>query len=446
MFKSINKPLFTLSVLFNCAILIGIGSGYWSQPYTIAFILTMVGLQFLSPKFWWTTFLSIISVLLVYIPIFPRITNHGNLEIFIGLFLLFLLVYKFKSITANTFRPKNISYVFRYTLIAVYFMAGFHKLNAGFFSLSETCNLYVSNNLNTLLFGENFKPSLFLIRSSQIITIIVEMLIPFGLLHYKTRKISAWALVLFHFYLTLCGFSNFSALAGFLLTGSLINFNKIEKNYKAFKAVRLYVFFSMLAVLTSFFITRFNLVENTLIRFCNGVIFNLGWLLFFYFLITKTTYKKQKIKPTLLPFIPVLFIILWSGQAYLGLSNSGNLTMFSNLVTEANRSNHYLIDTQKTKIWGFEENLVTIIKISDKYKWEGAGTLDGYALPLIEFKTQVAKWSQKYEGPIECILIYNGQSIHVDDLKNSQFNDAKWWYPLIHYRRIALDGSNGCSW
>ncbi len=446
MLQSINRNYFILLCVFNCAILIGIGSGYWSHPYTNAFILCMVGLQFLSPKFWWTTFLSIISVLLVYIPIFPRITNHGNLEIFISIFLFVVLIVNYKRIINNTFYPKSISSLFRYSLVAIYFMAGLHKLNAGFFDLSNSCSIYVNNNLNVFLFGDDYNPSSFFIRFSQIMTIVTEMVVPIGLLHYKTRKVAAWLLVLFHFYLSLCGFSNFSSLAGFLIAGSIMNFEKVNSIKKTCKEIRVYIFFSMLAVLLSFVVTRFHLVEDTLIRFYNGLIFNIGWLIFFYLLLSKRTFEKQRAKVTLLPLISVVFIILWSGQTYLGLSNSGNLTMFSNIVTEETRSNHYIFDTEKTKIWNFEEDLVTIINIPDDFKWEGSKPLEGFALPLIEFKTQIHKWSQKFDMPIKATIKYKGQIINIEDLRISEFNTAKWWHPLIHFRRIAIDGPKGCSW
>src|SRR5690606_13568725 len=114
-----------------------------------------------------------------------------------------------------------------------------------------------------------------------------------------------------------------------------------------------YIFFTIVAVITSYFISRFQLVEPTYIRFTNAVIFNIGWVVFFFLFIRHNPIQKLKFRFYKLPIATAIFIVLWGCQCYIGLSNAGNLTMFSNLVTEKSRNNHMIIDTRKTKIWDF---------------------------------------------------------------------------------------------
>lgn len=407
----------------------------------------MVGLQFLSEKFWFTTFFTFIPYFALHVPMFPRLTNHGNLQIFIALTLLLFLIFNLKKIRTGAFEHKKITNVFIYSVITMYVVSGFNKLNFGFFSLNSSCTTLVTENLDSFIFGSNYKPSALWIRTSQILTIIFEMIIPFGLLFYHSRKICIALMVGFHFYMSLCWYSNFSALAGFLLCGCIINFDR-EKDYykKLFISLKIYIFFAVLSVLTSFAVARLGLFDKTYIRIYNGIIFNIGWIVFFFTLLKNSYFIKQKRTIKWIPSLYILFIIFWGGQAYLGLSNAGNLTMFSNLLTEKSQSNHFFINTKKTKIWSHEEDLVSIIDIPEHLKWQNSFQLKNYQLPIIEFKTQANQWIEDFDEPIELTIKYKDEIIMIPDLKHSNFSSVKWWYHYVYFRRIPEEGVNECQW
>src|SRR5690554_681037 len=127
--NSLYNYRFILLALLNCSLLMTLGSASWSYQFTTAVLILTAGLQFLSSRFWWITFLALIPFLFLYIPQFPRLTNHGNLLTLIGVFIMGYIL--FKNIRSQT---KNILHfdlqlLFRLTLISIYFMAGFHKLN-----------------------------------------------------------------------------------------------------------------------------------------------------------------------------------------------------------------------------------------------------------------------------------------------------------------------------
>lgn len=240
-FHSSKDSYFILLAMYNCALLMSIGAGSWHYPWMTAFIMVMVGLQFLSKVFWFTTFLSFIPFYILHIPLFPRLTNHGNLEVFIGIITLSFIIFRFKKIKHQSINHEQLKDVFIYGVITMYFISGFHKLNSGFFDVSNGCSNYINATFNEFLFGPTFKTPPPFVRIAQFLTIIFEMIIPFGLLFQNTRKITIGLFAAFHFYMSLCNFSNFSALAGFLLCGCLIDFNLNKKSSEPImKGLRVY--------------------------------------------------------------------------------------------------------------------------------------------------------------------------------------------------------------
>ncbi len=453
--RIINKALtripdsyYILLTLFNCSFLLSLGAGYWKYQKTTAFIIVMIALQFLSRRFWFTTFLSFIPFYCIKLPLFPRLTNHGNLQIFIGILLLICIISALRKNHSIISKPPVIQNLFIYPLVTVYVLAGIHKLNSDFFDLNFSCTNYVSFKLNNFLFGDGFEPSSLVTRISQILTIFFELIVPIGLLFQKTRKASVWFMVVFHAGMSVFGFSNFSALAGFLLCGCIIDFNGDRMYYDVIiKGLKRYIAIAIVSVVVSYMITRFSILNAQHVRVYNGLIFNIGWFAFFAILISKTKVKKQTRRLNVLSATLVIFIIFWGGQSYLGLSNAGNLTMFSNLKTEKSRSNHYVFNTNTTKIWSFEEDLVTMLSIPKELKWQGSIPLDSLCqLPLIEFKSQANVWIEKFDYPLELTIKYKGDIIHIKNLKNSKWSEVEWWYHYIYFRKITQAGTNQCLW
>lgn len=445
---TIHDSYYILLTLLNCSFLLSLGAGYWKYPITTAFILVMLGLQFLSKKFWFTTFLSFVPFYFIKLPLFPRLTNHGNLQVFTGILIVLFIVFNFQKIKKNLISEHTLRNTFIYPLVVVYVVAGFHKLNAGFFDLNFGCINRISSAFNSFAFGEHFVLSDTFTRLSQILTIIFEMIIPLGLLFKPTRKIALCLMVLFHFSMSLFGFSNFSAFAGFMLCGCIINIVDTKAYYKSVtQALKLYVFFSMASVLLSYFVMHQGFFNKAFVRVYNGIVFNFGWLIFFFTLISKTPIKNTHRKLNLVTVVLMVFLLIWGGQAYLGLSNAGNLTMFSNLKTEKSRSNHYLIDTNSSKIWSFEEDLVSIVHLPDYLKWQNSNALDSsYQLPLIEFKTQANNWVNQFGDSIALTVRYKNENIYIPNLKASEFSEVKWWYHYVYFRRITKPGINECLW
>lgn len=59
-------------------------------------------------------------------------------------------------------------------------------------------------------------------------------------------------------------------------------------------------------------------------------------------------------------------LLLFHGlTSYTGLRTTGNFSMFSNLRTEGPRSNHLLLGSNPLKIWGYQEDVIEIIQVDE---------------------------------------------------------------------------------
>ena len=444
-FTATSKPGYALLlVMFSCALMIDIGCRTWYYNKVAAFITLMVCLQYANYRFWWATYGAMGAAAAIMLQKFPRLPNHSNLE-FILFFIFAGLLACRVFFKAKLPPPHTVNLTFRLFLISVYFIAGFHKLNSGFINIDGSCAESIGYEFNSLLYGQNYKLHHTLLKAFQAGTFLIEMVVPFGLLFKSSRTISVLLLISFHFFMSLYGFANFSAFAAFLITGSILNLEQEFITPGIIKGLRLYIMFAILAVLGCYFIARFYPGRLLLIKIYGGAVFNMGWVLYFYYLIRHN--KNIRLPSTFSWWQPatVLLVSLWGLQCYAGLGNTGNLTMFSNLITLKSRSNHFIVNTQKTKIWHFEEDYVTIIDIPGKCKGQNGKNLKGYILPLIEFKTSVKKWSARYKEALPCILEYKNKRVVIPNLSASEYNKTEWWYRYLSYRRIPVKG-NECQW
>jgi len=186
-------------------------------------------------------------------------------------------------------------------------------------------------------------------------------------------------------------------------------------------------------------------IEKYQISFFQGVLYNIGFLYFVIIYFKNYTSKKYHYQKNYnFYLVPTAILIsLWTLKTYVGLGNTGNLTMFSNLVTEKSKSNHFLIDTRKTKIFDFEEDYVEIITLNNTNASEN---FVGYRIPVVEFKFMIQNSIENSNKPLPCALKYKNKILQFDDLKKSEFSTAKWWYKYLSFRNIQINGPNKCRW
>lgn len=415
----------------------------YRNPIILCFLVFFLLLTIFNPKKWWATLLNCCILIGLQILAFPRIGNHSTILLFTSLVIWALFSLKF-------FKPKLkidsnlISYFFRITVVTIYFYTGFHKLNNDFFNSCVSCVNGINDYNISSIFNTDFKTNEGLSRFFQWGTVLMECIVPFGILHHKIRKYAIILLLLFHSYLAFSVFADFSATALFLLIGCVIPFNQKEFSSKIIHSLKIYLLFILLAIV-SYELLKFSSINPVKYRFIQGTIFNIGFLFFiFQFFKNATSERFHFQRNYILPLISIVFIIsIWTLKTYVGLGNAGNLTMFSNLVTEKSMNNHWLIDTKKTKFFDFEEDNVHIIFINNPFIKEN---FNNYKLPVAEFRFLVNYWSRKFDKPIPCTLIYKGKKEHFEDIRKSPFTKTKWWYKHLSFRKIQTSSPNRCRW
>lgn len=154
--------------------------------------------------------------------------------------------------------------------------------------------------------------------------------------------------------------------------------------------------------------------------------------------------------PALLYVFPVLLIFIGL-TPYLGLRTAGNFSMFSNLRTEGETSNHLLLGSNPIKVWGYQEDVVWILDIDDRhgdviYHYDGSPR--GYALPVVEFRKWIHAWDQAgYTVPMT--YAYDGYRYTTADIVTDpawRTDDLTPQLYLMDFRYIQPGQPNYCRW
>jgi hypothetical protein len=148
----------------------------------------------------------------------------------------------------------------------------------------------------------------------------------------------------------------------------------------------------------------------------------------------------------------LVFLFLFGMTSYLGLRTAGNFSMFSNLRTEGNLSNHLLLGNNPLKVWGYQEDTVRVIKIDN----DSGEVIHHYderlerrdKLPVIKFRKWIYEWTQAgYEVPLK--FEYRGKIYSTKDIVKDpvwRTDERTWEMMLMDFRIIQTKGPNQCRW
>lgn len=154
--------------------------------------------------------------------------------------------------------------------------------------------------------------------------------------------------------------------------------------------------------------------------------------------------------PALLYAFPILLVFIGL-TPYLGLRTAGNFSMFSNLRTEGESSNHFLLGSNPIKVWGYQEDVVWILDIDDRYGdviYHFDGSPRGYALPVVEFRKWIHAWGQAgYRVPMT--YAYDGYRYTTEDIVTDpawRTDDLSPAMYLMDFRYVQPGQPNYCRW
>jgi hypothetical protein len=143
-------------------------------------------------------------------------------------------------------------------------------------------------------------------------------------------------------------------------------------------------------------------------------------------------------------------LLLFGMTPYLGLRTAGNLTMFSNLRTEAGRSNHLLLAGNTLRLWREQQEPVTVIALDPRWT-EGIyqiPPLAGMQLPEIEFRKLVTHWARA-GAAVPVTLEHRGRTWHSPDITRDpawRVERPDWRTRWADFRVIQPEGANMCRW
>jgi hypothetical protein len=320
----------------------------------------------------------------------PVTSNHWIFTGFVNITILYALIYTIIKKRSFQVREHELfetfSPVVRIELIILYFYAVFHKMNAGFFAPASSCatDLLKAQHIDAII---PLSPEMY--AANAYFTLIVESIIPIFFCFKRTRNLGVVIGLVFHCILSYSShnaFYDFSSMAfaayflfiapGFsnMLLGlrrKISNqFMNISTQKYSFKKL---VFLMSLCIITM--VVIFAITKKLDVRSYYLYIFWTGYslvyiCLFVWFMLSKSIEAENKTAPFSfsiphLSFAILPVVVFLNGLSpYLGLKTENSYAMFSNLRTEGNISNHYIMPTS-FQIFDFQKDMVEIVSSSD---------------------------------------------------------------------------------
>ncbi|WP_187261820.1 hypothetical protein [Pontibacter beigongshangensis] len=394
----------------------------------------------------------------------PGLSNHWILTAFVNLTIVHAFVYLIikrrsffidKAELLDTFAP-----LVKLELMALYFFAVFHKLNAGFFDTEASCAvrfLVIQNNYY------NFLPSGGTFLAFNIyLTLLIETLIPVLLCFRRTRYFGILLGLVFHCalaYNPLNGFYDFSSMVFalyFLFTSNSFS-HKIHTYYTRFIRrkgalkrqllqfnVINFALFSVTIVLGLLAINYYNRAFEDYFRHVVWTGFSVTFIIVFM-LSMGTKGSSERGKPFAYAHYSLLFfpvIVFLNGLSpYLGLKTESSYAMFSNLRTEGGVTNHFIVPVS-TQVFDYQKDVVEIVSSSDPYLQEMGQ--ENKMLVFFQFRRYVVK-----NKPESITYIRNGELKTFERSKATVDDELlqKAWYPLekvMQFRYFYKYGVQAC--
>src|SRR5918997_3789390 len=342
-------------------------------------------------------FLILVTAALLSAP-FPGVPNHANIMIYCNVLMIAAMIYSFARY--RVFATDNdyfemVSPALRASLILVYCLAGFNKLNTDFLNPQVSCAgamLSKVVELGSLVTSNVFSVSAAFVLATAVFTILWELI---GGLILTIPKFQAPMLLVFgamHAVLAMIGFNDFSVLAfSLLFTFIPSSYYPLLNSYVNLRFPRLrihrahaYFAINLLGALLSG-----GILTGTQVQYfqqVSGLSFTLAALIFTWPILSMIFSSSRRPVwggvPVLnrhMPkfmFVFLVLLFLYGMTPYLGLRTTGNFTMFSNLRTEGTSSNHLLLRSNPVKVWGYQEDVVRFMEIRH------ARGLKGNSLPI----------------------------------------------------------------
>ena len=274
-----------------------------------------------------------------------------------------------------------------------------------------------------------------------------------------------------HAVLAMVGFVDFGALAfSLLFTFVPLNYYQVLNSHVTLRSFRLqihraHVYFIINVIggiLSGIHIYIYPFLDSLYeLKLFSGLLFNLAVLIFIWpILSTVFSPSRRPVwggvsvlsrrMPKFMFEFPVL-LLLFAMTSYVGLRTAGNLSMFSNLRTEGNSSNHLLLRSNPIKVWNYQEDVVRFTEIDDEFGeiiHHYPRPLRGRELPVIEFRKWIYEWTRAGHA-VPVTFEYRGEIYSTKDIVKDpvwRTDERNWEMVLMDFRVIQPHGPNECRW
>jgi hypothetical protein len=271
-----------------------------------------------------------------------------------------------------------------------------------------------------------------------------------------------------HACMAMIGFVDFSSLASSLLfvfipdTYLQIWQDRATLPFGKLTLHRAYLYYGLCISTGLFSAIYFLAGVNLNVIVIAGALFNLASILFLWPMLSllwrpahRPAWRGLSVFNRAMPKFMIGFLLLlccYAMTPYLGLRTTGNFSMFSNLRTEGDRSNHLLLGHNPLKIWNYQEDVVRFLDVSDEAIDINPQDIDleGNDLPVVEFRKKIYHWTLG-KATVPLTFEYQGTTYRTADIVNEpawRTERRDWEMLLLDFRVIQPQhaGPNVCRW
>ena len=298
----------------------------------------------------------------------------------------------------------------RTSLLALYFFVVLHKLNYDFFKTDISCGAVLFENLlnNLKLINIGFIDNFYSTNQSLIanfsiyFSLCAELTIPILLLFKGSRNLGLILGLLFHFLLGLEGLGAIVSFTAMMFT-YLVLFSSDALVAKALETIKNFkrYFIIGFTITTLLIAISLGFLSHNIFNKVVGLVWVIYTLITIGFYIKNIRLKSEntlRLNSEYLIFWMFPLLVVLNGFApYLGLKTQTSFSMFSNLITENGKTNHFFIPSE-LQIFDYQREIV-IIKDTNMKNLSSSDTWNqdkAYNFLLFEFIKKVETIDEGY--------------------------------------------------
>jgi hypothetical protein len=399
----------------------------------------------------------------------PNLANHANYYMVICLCMALWAGYSWyrnKDLT-EAFLIKDFESVrpiICLSLFVVYFMAGWHKLNADFFNPEVSCaSDFFLRYAREYNFDASYIPQFFLDWSPHLV-VFVELGGAMLLLIPRTQLLGVLSFVGLHSYLVPLSFYDFASICYSILLCFLPSeiYQGEENRARAQKGMNFLVASAVAGSVVARLMIDYEWDHIIYSDVAQGW-FYLAGSFYFIFQLYKNMkacglspftvrgpnlFEFSKMSPRWMVVMPAL-LLLYTNTSYMGLRTAGNTSMFSNLRTEGGATNHFVMPSWQP--FGYQRDLIFVEEIEPEYaRWMRGQPDIGMMMSTFELRRIVEMWKDAGKSNIRMVFKHKGEVKYYEDITKSKRwadNPLPWLAKkLMLFREIQPSGPNRCRW